>query len=144
LQPDNGYSVPMWPLLAYAVLVFAVTSAMIGFSYLLGQRHRDRATGEVYESGISATGSARLLFSARYYIIAMFFVIFDLESAFIIAWAISFRETGWSGYIGLAIFIFILLAVLMYEWRSGALDFGPSGKKILDALHRIQKKSQNI
>ncbi len=70
----------------------------------------------------------------------MFFVIFDLEAVFIIAWAISFKEVGWFGYIGVLIFIFILLVVLIYEWRIGALDFGTSGKNIVKLYKKLNKK----
>ena len=68
-----------WYMIAYFAAVIAVTSLMIGVSYVLGQRHKERATGEPYESGIVSTGSARLRFSAKFYLVAMFFVIFDLE-----------------------------------------------------------------
>ena len=72
----------------------------------------------------------------------MFFVIFDLEAMFIVSWAIAFREVGWVGYIGILIFIGILLVVLIYEWRIGALDFAASGKKILKKVKQHnQKKS---
>ena len=71
----------------------------------------------------------------------MLFVIFDLEAIFILAWAISFNELGWAGYISVSVFIAILVAVLVYEWRIGALDFGPSGKKLLKAYHKIIKRN---
>lgn len=111
---------------------------ILGLSYVLGQRHKDRATGEAYESGILSTGSARLRFPSQFYLIAMLFVIFDIETVFIISWAIAFDELGWSGFIGISIFIFILLVVLIYEWRNGALDFGPDGKKILRAYRKLR------
>jgi NADH-quinone oxidoreductase subunit A len=128
---------PLWPLLVYTLAVLFLVSIMIGLSYILGQRHRERATGEPFESGILTTGSARLRFSAQFYLVAMFFVIFDLEAAFIIAWAIAFKEAGWVGYFGILVFIGILLAVLVYEWRIGALDFGLSGKKIIKQQKRM-------
>jgi NADH-quinone oxidoreductase subunit A len=67
----------------------------------------------------------------------MFFVIFDLDAAFIIAWAVSFRELGLPGYIGIAVFILILMVVLMYELKIGALSFGPQGKKILKNKNKM-------
>jgi NADH-quinone oxidoreductase subunit A len=97
--------------------------SMIGLSSLLGQRHQERATGEPYESGIVSTGSARLRLSANFYLVAMLFVIFDVEAVFIIAWALVVRDVGWSGYIGIALFIGILGLALLYEWRQGALDW---------------------
>jgi NADH-quinone oxidoreductase subunit A len=100
-----------------------LVSGMIGLSYILGERHHDRATGEPYESGIVSTGSARQRFSAKFYLIAMFFVIFDLEAVFIFAWAVAARELGWAGYIEVLVFIGVLVAALVYLWRQGALDW---------------------
>lgn len=126
-------------LLIYSFLVFAVLALIVLLSYVLGQRHNEKATGETYESGIATTGDARLRFPVQFYMIAMFFVIFDLEAAFIIAWAIAFKDVGWAGYWGLIVFITILLTVLIYEWRIGALEFGPKGKQILKAYRKIRK-----
>jgi len=116
---------PLWPLALYTALVLVVVGGMLVISYLLGERHRDKATDEPYESGITTTGSARLRQSARFYLVAMFFVIFDLEAVFIFAWAISVRDVGWLGFVEILIFIVVLLAALVYLWRLGALDWGP-------------------
>jgi NADH-quinone oxidoreductase subunit A len=115
---------------------------MIGLSYFLGQRHKERATDEPYEGGIASHGSARIRFSSQFYLIAMLFVIFDVETIFIFSWAIAFRELGWYGYAGVMVFIILLVVVLIYEWRVGALDFGPDGNKILKAYKKLtgQKK----
>ncbi|WP_246121145.1 NADH-quinone oxidoreductase subunit A [Chitinophaga polysaccharea] len=131
---------PMWPLLAYAAIVVVLIGTILGLSYVLGQHHKDRATGEAYESGIISTGSARLRFPSQFYLVAMLFVIFDIETVLIISWAIAYQEVGWTGFIGVSIFIFILLAVLIYEWRNGALDFGPDGKRILRAYKKMKRK----
>jgi NADH-quinone oxidoreductase subunit A len=120
-----------WPFLVYFAAVMVITIAMIVLSYFLGERHKEKLTDEPYESGIPPTGNARLRFSSNFYLIAMFFVLFDLDAAFIIAWALSFRELGIPGYIGIVIFIGILLAVLVYELSIGSFDFGPKGKRIL-------------
>jgi NADH-quinone oxidoreductase subunit A len=113
----------LWPLVVYGVMVLALVTSMLVLSWLLGQRHADRATGEPYESGIIPTGSARLRLSADFYLIAMFFVIFDLEAVFIFAWAVAAREVGWVGYMGVVIFIGVLVAALLYECRMGTLDW---------------------
>ncbi len=100
---------------------------MIGLAYILGERRRyTRSTVEPYESGIKSTGTARQRMSAKFYLIAMMFVIFDLESVFIFAWAIAVRELGWSGYIEILVFVGVLVATLVYLWREGALDWGTS------------------
>lgn len=119
-----------WPLAVYLLLCMLLVSLILFCSYFLGQRHKDHSTDEVYESGVAAIGFARFRLSAKFYLIAIFFVIFDLEAVFIFAWAISFRETGWAGYIEISIFIFILLAALVYLWRVGALEWGSQTRLI--------------
>lgn len=114
---------------------------MLGLSFVLGQKHNERATGDPYEGGILSEGSARLRFSSQFYLIAMLFVIFDVETIFIVSWAIAFPELGWYGYIGVLIFVILLFVVLIYEWRNGALDFGPDGGKILRAYKKIANKN---
>ena len=113
----------LWPLAVYAALVGMLVVVMLGLSYVLGQRHHDRATGSPYESGILSEGSARVRFPVKFYLVAMFFVIFDLEAVFMFAWAIAVRETGWPGYAEVLLFAMVLLATLAYLWRVGALDW---------------------
>jgi NADH-quinone oxidoreductase subunit A len=119
----------LWPLVLYFMLVIVLAAGMLGISYVLGERHKERATGEPYESGILSTGSARIRLSAKFYLVAIFFVIFDLEAVFIFAWAIAWRELGWVGYIEVVVFIVILLAALVYLWRLGALDWGTTRRR---------------
>ena len=114
-----------WALGVYVVAVLGIVGGMLLTSYLLGQRHREPATYEPYESGIVSTGSAEIRFSARFYLVAMLFVIFDLEAAILFAWAVAVPETGWPAFVAVTIFIGILLVALFYEWRQGALDLGP-------------------
>lgn len=130
----------LWPLVVYGAIVLSLVGAILGLSYVLGQRSQGRANGEPYEGGILSAGSARIRFSSQFYMVAMLFVIFDVETIFILSWAIAFRELGWYGYAGVLVFIGLLLIVLVYEWRMGALDFGPDGKKILAAYKRMLEK----
>jgi NADH-quinone oxidoreductase subunit A len=113
----------LWPLFLYGAAVLFIVLAMLGLSYLAGEKHR--AHGEPFESGIYTVGEGRFRLSAQFYLVAMFFVIFDLEAVFIFAWALTVRETGWPGYIEMLVFVGILLAGLVYLWRLGALDWGP-------------------
>jgi NADH-quinone oxidoreductase subunit A len=122
-------SLDLWPLVVYFAAVILLVMVMLGLSYLLGQQHRGRATAEPFESGIVPVGYARFRLSAKFYLVAMFFVIFDLEAVFIFAWAIAFREVGWAGYVEVLIFIGILIAALVYLWRLGALDWAPEGRR---------------
>jgi NADH-quinone oxidoreductase subunit A len=114
----------LWPFAVYFTAVILLTAVMMGASYLIGERHRDRATGNPYECGLLPTGSARLHHSARFYLIAVFFVIFEVEAIFVFAWAINVRGAGWRGYAGMLIFIGVLLAALAYLWRGGGLAWG--------------------
>jgi NADH-quinone oxidoreductase subunit A len=113
----------LWPLFLYGAAVLFIVLAMLGLSYLAGEKHR--SYGEPFESGIVTIGEGRFRLSAQFYLVAMFFVIFDLEAVFIYAWALTVREVGWAGYIEMLVFVGILLAGLVYLWRLGALDWGP-------------------
>ena len=121
----------LWPLATYLVIVTVLVVTMLGLSFVLGQRHHDRATGSPYESGILSQGSARVRLSAKFYLVAMFFVIFDLEAVFIFAWAVAVRETGWAGYAEALVFIMVLLATLVYLWRVGALDWRQGSRRVV-------------
>ncbi len=117
-------SSPLWPMAVYFAAVVSLVTIMLALSSILGERHREKQTAEPYESGIVSTGTARVRFDIKFYLIAMFFVIFDLEAAFVYAWAVSIRESGWSGYAEMLIFIGVLTAALVYLWRLGALEWG--------------------
>ena len=119
----------LWPLVVYFFAVVALVTAMIVISIFLGERHKERTTGEPYESGIIATTSARIHFDVRFYLVAVFFVIFDLEAIFIFAWAVALRELGWAGYVEILIFIGILVAALVYLWRIGGLELRTTKQK---------------
>jgi NADH-quinone oxidoreductase subunit A len=131
-------NIPFWPFIIFALIVISLIGIMIGLSYILGEHHKEKTTDEPFESGIPPTGDARLRFSSGFYLIAMFFVIFDLDAAFIMLWAVSFREVGPAGYIGILIFIGLLIVLLIYELSIGALDFGPDGKKILKYKNKLK------
>jgi NADH-quinone oxidoreductase subunit A len=120
----------LWPLGVYCLAAAMLVAFITALSAMLGQRHREKDTGEPYESGIAATGSASLRFHAGFYLIAMFFVIFDLEAVFIYAYAVAFRELGWAGYIEVLVFVSVLVAALFYLWRVGALEWrAPNQRK---------------
>jgi NADH-quinone oxidoreductase subunit A len=114
----------LWPLAVYVGAAFCLVAAMIGLSYVLGERHAGRATGEPYESGLAPTGAAWIRFDIKYFLVAVFFVIFDVESIFVFAWAVIARDAGMEAYLAIVIFIGVLMAALCYLWRMGALDWG--------------------
>ena len=118
-----------WSFAIYLLVIAVMCAAMLGISYFLGARNRGRAGKEPFESGIVSVGSARLRLSAKFYLVAMFFVIFDVEALFLYAWAVSVRESGWPGFIEICIFISVLLAGLVYLWKVGALDWSPEARR---------------
>jgi NADH-quinone oxidoreductase subunit A len=124
----------VWPMVLYFIAVILLVGGMLAVSFVLGERHREPATGAPYESGILSRGSAHLRLSAKFYLVAMLFVIFDLEAVFIILWAIAGRELGWAGYGEMLVFIGVLAAALGYLWRTGALDWFPAGPRAEENL----------
>ena len=127
---------PLWPFLLYAGFVGISVALLLGISYVSGERHEERATNVPFESGIVLVESARLRFPIKFYLVAVLFVIFDMEAVFIFAWAVAFRERGWMGYVGTLVFITILVVALIYEWRVGALDWGQKEKDGKGKYHR--------
>jgi NADH-quinone oxidoreductase subunit A len=114
----------LWPLIVYGAAALALVAGMLLLSAVLGQRHREGATDQPYESGIVSTGTVCMRFDVKFYLMAMFFVIFDLEAVFVFAYAVAFRASGWMGYIEFLSFVVILMAALIYLWRLGVLDWG--------------------
>lgn len=118
-----------WAFAVFLLGVFGLIAFMLGVSSLLGSRAWGRSKNEPFEAGVVPTGSARLRLSAKFYLVAMLFVIFDVEALFLFAWAVSIRESGWAGLIEATVFIAILLAGLVYLWRIGALDWAPEARR---------------
>ncbi len=119
---DGGTA--LWPFVVYFAAVLLLVATMLVLSWLLGQRRANQATNMPFESGVLSVGSPQIHLSVEFYLVAIFFVIFDLETVFIFAWAVAFFELGWEGFIAVAIFIAILGVALVYELSTGALDWG--------------------
>lgn len=119
----------IWPVVVYGALVVLLVGAMVAASYMLGQRHRATGRNIPYESGMEPTGSARVRYGARYYLVGLFFILFDIEAAFLFAWAVAFYELGWQGYIAASLFILTLVAGLVYVWGLGGLDWYPGVRR---------------
>jgi NADH-quinone oxidoreductase subunit A len=117
-----------WPLAVYAAAIAMVIGAMLVTSHLLGERRRNRSPLP-YESGMNPTGSTHLRLSVSYYLIAMFFLVFDLASVFVFAWAIALHEAGWTGYLAILLFIVILSAGFACLRREGALEVRPGNRQ---------------
>lgn len=126
----------LWPVIVYFIAILATVGAMMAIPYLAAQRRADRSRAEPFESGIVPMGDTHVRLAVHFYPIAIFFVIFDLEAIFIFAWAVSFRESGWLGYIEMLIFIGVLLVALAYLWRVGALDWRTARQRLQDSTRQ--------
>jgi NADH-quinone oxidoreductase subunit A len=96
---------------------------MVAIPVLMGGRSKGRAKHQPFESGVLPVGSAKMRFSAKFYLVAMLFVIFDIEALFLFAWSTAVREVGWLGFIEVVIFSSVLLLGLLYVWRMKVLDW---------------------
>jgi NADH-quinone oxidoreductase subunit A len=120
----NGGEAALWPFLVYFIAVLLLVASMLCLSFVLGQRRANKATNMPFESGVLSVGSPQIHMSVEFYLVAIFFVIFDLETVFIFAWAVAFFELGWEGFAAIGVFIAILGIALVYELSTGALDWG--------------------
>jgi NADH-quinone oxidoreductase subunit A len=113
----------------FALLCLGFIITMLVVSSLIGERCYSKEKMRPYECGVIPTGTARLCYPVPFYLVAIFFLLFDIEGAFIFSWAISFRELGWQGWFEILFFIVILLLGLVYVWIKGGLAWGPTRKK---------------
>lgn len=110
------------------VLLFILVGVLVGvipqvLGYLLGPNRPDQAKNSAYECGFEAFEDARMKFDVRYYLVAILFILFDLEIAFLFPWAASLKDTGFIGFVSIMIFLGILVVGFLYEWKKGALDW---------------------
>src|SRR5213082_2984111 len=106
------------------VLGVGFAGVMIGLSVLLGPKNPTPEKLAPYECGMPAVGDARERQSVKFYLVAMIFLLFDIEVAFLYPWALALRELGWPGFVQVVLFVLLLLAGYAYVWRKGALDWG--------------------
>jgi NADH-quinone oxidoreductase subunit A len=111
------------PLLLLVGVVIVSAVAMIVLSHAVQVRRPTEVKGLPYESGIPPLGTARDRFSVKFYLVAMLFIVFDLEAVFMIPWAVSFRQLGLLGLIEMLVFVLILLVAYVYVWKRGALEW---------------------
>lgn len=118
-----------WAFAVFLIVSIGLCCLMLAGAWFLGGKARGRHTNTPFESGIASVGSAKLRLSAKFYLVAMFFVIFDVEALYLYAWSTAIRESGWVGFAEAAIFILVLLAGLFYLVRIGALDWAPARRQ---------------
>lgn len=119
----SSYTEMYFPVLLQALLAMAVAAGMLLSSALLGKRYRDRAKDSPYECGVPPTGSPRERFSVKFYLVAMVFILFDVEAVFLYPWAVVFRQLRWPAFLEMVVFLALILAGFYYFWKQGALEW---------------------
>jgi NADH-quinone oxidoreductase subunit A len=112
-----------FPVVLQALVAMLLAAGLITVSYLLGKRVKNRVKDMPYESGIVPTGDARQRFSVKFYLVAMLFIVFDIEAIFLYPWAVVYRELLMPGFIEMLIFVILILSGFFYIWKKGALDW---------------------
>lgn len=120
------YEPGIFALTIYSLVVFVLIGIMLFLSSRLGRKQPNPEKLSPYESGIIPTGTARLHHPVPFYLVAIFFLLFDVEGIFIFAYAVSAKELGWIGWFQINFFIVVLLLGLAYIWRKGGLEWGPT------------------
>ena len=119
----NSLTEQYFPVLAQGLLALVLAAVLIGISRLLGKRVRNKIKDTPYESGIVPTGDARSRFSVKFYLVAMLFILFDIEAIFLYPWAVVFRELKMFGFVEMLVFVILILSGFFYIWKKGALEW---------------------
>jgi NADH-quinone oxidoreductase subunit A len=112
-----------FPVLLQVAIAMLVAAGMLGASYVLGKRVRNKVKDLPYECGITPVGDARQRFSVKFYLVAMLFILFDIEAIFLYPWAVVYRELKMFAFVEMLLFIVLVLAGFFYIWKKGALDW---------------------
>ena len=136
MQPDPAFILlssrpEILGLSVYGTLVLVAIGVLLFLTGWLGEKRRSPEKARPYECGVIPTGTARFRYPVPFYLVAVFFLIFDVEAACILAWAVAFRDLGWGGFLQISFFIAVLLFGLFYLWKKGELDWGTRPSKSL-------------
>ena len=112
-----------FPVLVQVLLAAGLAAVLVGASFLLGKRARSPLKDTPYESGMAPVGSARERFSVKFYMVAMIFILFDIEAVFLYPWAVVYRDLKLFGFFEMLIFVVLILVGYFYVWKKGALDW---------------------
>jgi NADH-quinone oxidoreductase subunit A len=110
----------------FVAIVLGLLALLLFLTSWLGERRPDPEKALPYECGVIPTGGARFRYPVPFYLVAVFFLIFDVEAAFIFAWAVAMEDLGWSGWLQISFFIIVLLLSLFVIWKKGGLDWSPT------------------
>ena len=129
----ESYTDLYFPVLVQALVAMALAAGLLGASFVLGKRVRNQIKDTPYESGITPTGDARQRFSVKFYLVAMLFILFDIEAIFLYPWVVVYRELKMFAFVEMLVFAVLILSGFFYVWKKGALDWAEldrSGRKL--------------
>jgi NADH-quinone oxidoreductase subunit A len=122
------YADTYFPLLVQILIAIAVAVGMIGASAVLGRKVKDKVKDSPYESGMEPVGNARERFSVKFYLVAMVFILFDIEAIFLYPWAVVYRQLKMFGFVEMLLFMVLVLCGFFYIWKKGVLDWSAEQK----------------
>lgn len=116
----------VFSLVVFGLMIMVVIGLLLFIASWLGEKKPNTEKLRPYESGVIPTGSARLRYPVPFYLVAIFFLLFDVEAAYIFSWAIAWEKLGWTGWLQISFFIVVLILGLVYVWKKGGLEWGPT------------------
>jgi NADH-quinone oxidoreductase subunit A len=119
----KSYADLYFPVLVQALVAMALAAGLLTVSFVLGKRVRNKIKDTPYESGITPTGDARHRFSVKFYLVAMLFILFDIEAIFLYPWVVVYRELKMFAFVEMLVFVILILSGFFYIWKKGALDW---------------------
>ena len=119
----KSYTDLYFPVLVQALVAMALAAGLLTASFALGKRVRNKFKDMPYESGITPTGDARHRFSVKFYLVAMLFILFDIEAIFLYPWVVVYRELKMFAFVEMLVFVIMTLSGFFYIWKKGALDW---------------------
>jgi NADH-quinone oxidoreductase subunit A len=137
----TSYADTYFPVLLQVAIAVLVATALVALSYAVGKRVKDRVKDTPYECGIAPTGTARERFSVKFYLVAIVFILFDIEAVFLYPWAVVYRELKLFAFVEMTLFIALILSGFFYIWKKGALDWSsdePNAEELASASVSVE------
>ncbi len=135
----TSYPDTYFPVLVQIALAVLVATALVALSYLVGKRVKDPVKDSPYECGMAPTGSARERFSVKFYLVAIVFILFDIEAVFLYPWAVVYRELKMFAFVEMLLFVVLILSGFFYVWKKGALDWSSSPADTAESVSSEQQ-----
>lgn len=130
------YAETWFPVLVQIIIALAVAGGMIGISAIVGRRVRDPIKSMPYESGMTPVGNARERFSVKFYLVAMVFILFDIEAIFLYPWAVVYRQLKMFAFVEMLLFVVLVLCGFFYIWKKGVLDWSTEDRRLQAAREK--------